>query len=775
MKKSENLLIIVLLCLSFFTMSQVGMGQWEMHVSPYVAKDLVYADGIIYCILENGLLEYDTKDEESTLWTAADYLSDASPTAIAYHKKSGNLLIGYENGNLDLLRNNSIYNIPALIQSNTNGIKRINKIVVHGDYAYLATGVGVVVVNMKKREIKDTYHPTLSEQEYLDIAFHNDSIYVLTKLGVYVGGTSNQFLADPSQWNLMGNLPDYSFSGRYLEIETYNNQLFLLYKNDSIANSDSIFQINNGIPTYIFGEKQVFGINGQGNKLLISTYGSLLVYDTNLTQSQVIFQYGEEKYPYPMNACFANDKYYIADKDYGLMEASNSYNRKSIGFEGPRYNSAYRVEWRKGKLSIACGGMDGTNPSFNQRGGSTMEDFKWKYTAINHQKMLKNTGTWDFISTAINPTNIDQVAYGTLSNIPLIITNNGEVTDTFTFSNSIIEEMTSVGWGYISALTYDEDGNLWIGNSFSNKPLKVLTKNGIWYDFNLGNQVKNKTVTRLIIDNNGVKWMGLKGGGVVAFDEGASIDDAGDDRYRILNTGPNSGDLPSNDIESIAADFDNNIWVGTTEGMRVLYNSANVFDASPGKYNFQKLLIKYGENVEIVLGTSQVASIQVDGDNRKWIGTANAGAFLLAADGLEVIRNFTSENSPLLSNSVLDIAIDQTTGVVYFVTEKGLISYRSDASEGDQEYSNVKVFPNPVRPEFHGPITIQGIAYDSDIKITDVSGKVVYKTKSHGGTATWSGNTMDGKRAATGVYIIWTSIDSDEFKGRKVGKVLLIN
>src|SRR5690554_2787349 len=259
------------------------------------------------------------------------------------------------------------------------------------------------------------------------------------------------------------------------------------------------------------------------------------------------------------------------------------------------------------------------------------------------------------------------------------------------------------------------------------------------------------------------------------FNHGESISDAGDDRYRILNTGVNSGDLPSSDIEAIAVDFDNNIWVGTPEGMRVLYNSSNVFDASAGQYNFQKLLIEFGENVEIVLGTTHITSIEIDGANRKWIGTASSGVFLLSPDGLEVVRNFTAENSPLLSNSILDIAIDHNNGEVYFITESGLISYRSDASQGDLEYTNVIVFPNPVKPDYHGPITIQGIAYDSDVKITDVSGKLVYRTYSNGGTATWNGKTMDGQRAATGVYLIWTSVDDPDFKGRKVGKVVLIN
>ena len=199
-----------------------------------------------------------------------------------------------------------------------------------------------------------------------------------------------------------------------------------------------------------------------------------------------------------------------------------------------------------------------------------------------------------------------------------------------------------------------------------------------------------------------------------------------------------------------------------------------MFDAAPGSYNFQRLLIEFGENVEIVLGSTHITDIEIDGANRKWIGTASSGVFLFSSDGLTLIENFTAENSPLLTNTILDMTIDERTGEIYFVTDQGLISYRSDASAGDNQYTNVNVFPNPVYPNYFGPITIQGIAADSEVKITDVAGNLVYRTASNGGTATWDGNTLQGQRATTGVYLIWTSVDIEGGKGRKVGKVVFI-
>lgn len=766
--------LFIALSLSIIGYAQIGMGEWRMHISPYSAIDAVKGKDAVYAIMENGLLEHDLDAGEQSIWTVANYLSDVSPSAIAYDEGSANLLVGYENGNLDLIKNNSVYNLPAIVQSTVNGIKKINKIVVNGGSAYLATGVGVVVVNLNKREIRDTYHPSSSEEEFLDIAFYQDSIYVLTASNVYVSSADNSFLADPGQWNVLQNISDYTAFGAYENIEVFNNELFLSY-NDDAYEVDTLFKLVNNSPEVFLDNIEIRGLRANENKFLVSVMGSVLSYDNAFVLEENVFQYQGIGFPSPKNAIFVNGDYFIADERWGLVKARNAFMAQRLSFEGPRFNDAFRAKWVKNKLAIATGGFSGKSPSFSLKGGATMLEGEWSSTVIYDDPMIANSDSWDFICTAINPTDPDEVAYGSYAGVPLVITKNGVVSDTFVFANSLIEETGNVGWGYISDLEYDDQGNLWVANANANRPLKVRSKEGVWYDFETGTSPKNKITKRLVIDGNDTKWMSVGGAGIVAFNHGESISDAGDDRYRILNTGVNSGDLPSSDIEAIAVDFDNNIWVGTPEGMRVLYNSSNVFDASAGQYNFQKLLIEFGENVEIVLGTTHITSIEIDGANRKWIGTASSGVFLLSPDGLEVVRNFTAENSPLLSNSILDIAIDHNNGEVYFITESGLISYRSDASQGDLEYTNVIVFPNPVKPDYHGPITIQGIAYDSDVKITDISGKLVYRTHSNGGTATWNGKTMDGQRAATGVYLIWTSVDDPDFKGRKVGKVVLIN
>jgi len=315
---------------------------------------------------------------------------------------------------------------------------------------------------------------------------------------------------------------------------------------------------------------------------------------------------------------------------------------------------------------------------------------------------------------------------------------------------------------------------LWIGNGFCSNPLKVLTKDQKWQTINLGSNCMNKSINKIVIDYNGNKWLAVPSVGLVGLKDNNTIQTLSDDKIKIVNTTDGNGGLPSNQVTALAADFNNEIWIGTESGFAILYNSDNIF-TSTSAFNAQRIKLSFeGEN-EYLLGKTYITDIEVDGGNRKWFGTANTGIFLLSSDGNEIIQNFTTENSPLISNVILDMAFNHKTGELFIATDKGLVSYRADASEGDTEYSNVKVFPNPVKPDFNGLITIQGIQYDSDINVTDVAGNLVYKTTSNGGTATWDGKTVNGQRVKGGVYLFWTAPNDTDGKGRKVGKVVVAN
>ena len=277
----------------------------------------------------------------------------------------------------------------------------------------------------------------------------------------------------------------------------------------------------------------------------------------------------------------------------------------------------------------------------------------------------------------------------------------------------------------------------------------------------------------MIIDNKDNKWFTVYGTGIVGFSDGGTLDDPSDDVYKLVNDGLTSGALPSKEVTALAMDFNNQLWIGTDNGFCILYNASSILSNQTTSFAAQRIKLRFEGNVEFMLGKTAITDIEVDGGNRKWIATASAGLFLLSPDGSEILASYNKENSPLISNAILDLKLNHQTGELFIITEEGLVSFRTDATEGDNTYENTLVFPNPLKPENSYGVTIQGIAYDSDVRFTDAGGNLVYKTTSNGGTAHWDCKTLSGERVKAGVYFIWTA--PNEGEGRKVGEFVVIN
>ena len=185
------------------------------------------------------------------------------------------------------------------------------------------------------------------------------------------------------------------------------------------------------------------------------------------------------------------------------------------------------------------------------------------------------------------------------------------------------------------------------------------------------------------------------------------------------------------------------------------------------------ITITNGEFAEYLMAYENITAIAVDGANRKWVGTAAGGLYLISPNGLEQLQHFTAANSPLFSDKVLAIGIQPSSGEVFVGTDKGLQVYRSTATNADAiPAEQVKVFPNPVRPDYEGPIAIKGFTRNGLVHITDASGHVVYSAMADGGQVVWNGRTHDGQRVASGVYYVFAS--DAEGGNRSVGKILIV-
>ena len=722
---------------------------------------------------EKGVGVYDESSSELSIWDDVNGLSDITVSCIQTCESDKSVFIGYENGNVDKLKGNRVTNIPAIKLAQIQGSKKIYSMVEYEEHMYLSTGFAIVKIDPKKDEVRDTYYPTNGNKAIVDIVFANDSIYALTEDEMYRGSVNNIALADPAQWTLDPRVTQAS--NPYTNIDFAFDELFVLSK-DAGFTGDTVYQLTNvGMQVAIIESfaMEINSITSIDDRLVINFSGGGRIYNSNWSLYANLGSFnGAIANPY--ECVYDGSKYWIADYSNGLVKYEGQYQNTFIELEGPPKSQMYALDYQNGTIAVASGARSGGAPSFNRGGIYTFKNEEWNLIDQNSVTAWNDT-IHDYMGVSINPNDENQIGVGTYSKIPVsIIDGSGQASATFYPGNSLVEE-TSIGnsWSLVSDVQYDREGNLWVLNGYASEPLKVYTSDGQWYSFNLGSSAKSKISERLEIDYNGNKWLAIRGAGLYGFNDNGTVDNPSDDKWVNLNQGEATGALPSSDVTAIAVDFDNEIWIGTDAGFAVLYNSENSFDAAPGDYNAQRIKLEFEGNVEYVLGATHITDIEVDGGNRKWFGTANSGIMLLSEDGLTILEQWTKENSPLISNAIIDMEINQETGEMFIITDQGLVSYRTDATYQDPEYSDVQVFPNPARPDFNGVITIQGIKYDSDVKITDAAGNLVYQTTSNGGTATWDRRTLTGELVRTGVYLIWTAPNQTD--GRYVGKVLVVN
>ncbi|MBN4082158.1 hypothetical protein JYT21_00485, partial [bacterium AH-315-B15] len=701
--------------------AQIGMNEWRIHFSAFNSKGIAEASGDIYYACGNGIVNYDMTDNSVNLLTVTNGLSDLGISSI--DSDGSTVMVGYVNGNLDVIEGNTITNVSWIKIAELSGDKTVHAFAFDGDLVYVATGIGLVVFDNAKKEIKDTYYP-YTNPTIFDVAVHQDTLFLGTTDGIYYAHKDKAFLNDKNQWAKRTGMPFGLASAEIKHVESFGDKLLFAY--DDIAfNSDSLYSLEGAVITPYSGNPlSLVGIKAYSDELLLSQSGSVNFLDTSLSQTGIIYNYPNIGAPSP-TACVKNSgSYWVSDQKGGLMQVpvTNTFAAVSLFDDSPATDGSYRIDIQYGKVLVASGGLT-TNllNTFFEGGVCLFDNESWTNFNYTTQDSIVQGTDFDFVSVAINQNNTQEMAFSGFSKGGLKIVRNGvDVTEVYTDSNSPIEA-GSGGKMVITDMKYDDDGNLWIVNQ-GLEPLKCFTPSGAQYSFSLGSNAKNKIPYRLMIDQNNVKWIALVNTGLIAFDDGGTLDDPSDDQLQTLSTAEGSGNLPSYMVKAVSQDIDGEIWIGTEEGMVVLYSTANLFDGDYGEYDATAILLEVNGEVEKLLGESFISAIAVDGGNRKWIGTSSSGVFCLSPDGLTEVYRFTSDNSPLVSNTILDIKVDHASGEVYFATDKGLVSFRSDATIGDFEFSSVKVFPNPVEPGFNGSVTIQGLGYQSDVKITDVSG-----------------------------------------------------
>ncbi len=765
---------IALIILFNYSFSQIPVGTWRTHLSYHCAINIALTDDIIYCHTTGGLFQFYLNDNLVKKLDKVNGLSDVTIKCIKYIPEKKSLVIGYENGNIDVIKNNKVFNISDIKQKPIIGNKSINCIEFHDNKTYLGTGFGIVVIDIDKFEVKETFMigTNATNVEVQSIAFSDTKIYAASTNGIYYASLNGINLANYQNWSKILNVPN--FNNNFKFIEYFNQKLYVVHKSNTWGN-DKLYVYDNNIWEELDTSLKNIKYMQAHNNILTICDESVIRVINNIsdTLQKLYFQWTT-----PNNAVFdEHGDLWIADLYGGMIwKKKNSQANEIIWIKpnGPMFNDVMRLDCKANNLWATAGGI--TSTLNNQWKAAAMYQFKdenWKTIyQYSHQQL---NSVVDVCHVKINPNNTDQVYFGSFGSGLIKIT-NGNVDTVYNQYNSPLESIIpDQPYVRITGMDYDNDGNLWMILSEVTNNLVVLKKDGTWLTYDLSVPMGGKKITgNILCTSKGVKWIIFpKGGGLFAFSDNGTLNNTSDDKYKKVSVINNEGEEISNDVFCIREDKDGLLWVGTAKGLVYYYNQEEVFNQT----SFYAQRIKLPNEIEgqanYLFESEVITAIAIDGANRKWIGTNSGGVFLMSADCTKEIYHFNVENSPLLSNTIIDIAIDPHSGEVYFATDKGICSFRGTATEGKEFHSQVEVFPNPVKPEYSGIIAIRGLVKNAYVKITDITGNVVFETQAEGGQAVWNGKTYNNKRASTGIYLIFST--NEDGKETFVSKLMFIN
>jgi ligand-binding sensor domain-containing protein len=774
---------VFFLIISLFSFGQIAVGQWRDHLPYNNGKMVAVAGDDIYLLTSVGLLSYSTNNGETEKLSKINGLSDSGVESIGYNEYTGSLVIGYSNGNIDLIRGTDIINIGDIKRKSMNGDKAIYCMKFIDNIAYLGLGFGIVLVDLEKFEIIETWFigDNGGNLKVNAIDINEDNIYVATDEGVMMGNL-NDALVDFSNWQIITDT--YAFgslawiSGQEFDNLHYINGKLLVNYNSDFQDSDTLLVFDGtGWDYFNIEYTDNVYLGGNDNEFYLCNTYWLKIFDGDFNEVRHVWQLsfaegGESPRP---NSVVSDGSggIWIADERFGLVHNPNSWKYEKVEVNGPKNYSVFDMDAIGSELVGVAGGMNlSWGPNWNHAMYYRFSQQMWE--SYDYKNLTAFADFKDFVRIKIDPNDPTRYFVGSWIH-GLIEVRNNQFYKVYNDQNSTLSTVSSADYVRIGGLDFDDTGNLWMTNSLAAPQIHVMTTDGDWHGIDYSSEIGGMNIGHIIVAQNGFKWVILpQGVGLFVFDDSGTYDTKSDDNYRKLSVLNEEGEIVSNDVYSIAEDKDGYIWVGTNKGVVVYYNPEDVFES--GTFTGRQVKIPRNDgtdNADILLANEIVSSIVVDGANKKWFGTQTGGVYYTSEDGLEEIHHFSTENSPILDNNIITMSIIPETGEVFFGTTRGIISYRSTATEAADDYTGVYTFPNPVKPDYSGPITISGLVAGSYVKITDISGNMVFETRSEGGQAIWYGKDLNGNRVHTGVYLVFSSNET----GSKtdITKILFIN
>lgn len=764
--------------ISLFALSQVGPYSWQDHLSFNSANTIAKLGPDIYASNYNGLVKIDFNEFSTDRKNKINGLSDVGIKILRTNTYNNKLIVIYENCNIDIIDlNGNVQNYPDIKLKTLNGKKAINEVFFKDQFAYLACGFGIILFDTEKLEVKETYiiGPAGTYLEVYQVAMNDSLIFAATPTGLYKSNYQLKSLNNFSNWTKLTSPPTGPYSG-VIKVNDKILAAYSPYKLDfNISNQDTLYMLSNNLwskyaPAGTFIRKlgyvkdKYFTVFAQFGPLILDiNTGSVVNYITsfnglNTTPSDITFDYDNEN----------RLSFWLSDYINGIYQTLGYFpyaSQNAIKVNGTNKSILSNIDAFNDKVFVS--------PSYPNNGGGTnlvtegvyiLKENTWDHLKAND---FNNQAIYDINFVYADRKDKTRMWAGSWDK-GLLEYKNDQLVAIYNGSNTSMGEVYP-GAPRCSGLSMDDDGNLWFANSDSKKYISARKKDGTFFTLNFDIA---RFTRRLIVDRNNFVWaIHERDQGITVYKNTNFAPAQLNVNYKVLTKDVNNGNLESNAVFSIAEDKDGKIWVGTVAGIRVFYNPATIFSNS--NFDAQPIKIVQDGNVELLLEQETVTAICVDGANNKWVGTQSGGLYCFSPDGIKQLYHFTTENSPLYSNEVIDVNYDKKTGDVFIGTALGIQSFRSPIIEGEENYDNIYAYPNPVRPGYNGNVFIRGLVDNSVVKITDESGNLVWETKSQGGQVEWPVKNLSGARAASGVYIIYAAIPTAELKA--VTKVLIIN
>ena len=759
----NTLRILLLFCSAIVYGQYAG---WSSFYSYNQITGVVGAkDGLVYGLAENSLFSYDPAANEVVPITTVNGLlgDDVNTLSIS----DNYMMVGYQNGMLSVhnLTDGSVVIDNSIDRNITipGNNKAINSFLLKDQTLYISANYGISSYDFANNLFIESYFFGVnnSQIQVNQTALVGTSLYAATEEGLYKASTDDPNLVLESAWSKIA-------AGQWKAIGLVNNTLLGVVQSGAVSICNALI---NDIAVERHRESgTLLWVDVNEDALILSFSNKILSFDADQLVSTLATATGNLSGQTFSSATQLGDNLFIGTSGSGLL-LHNPSETRVVSPSGPLRNDIFDLSVvAENDIWIAHGAFSHRyNPyPLNAYGISRLSESGWQnlpYSSLS--------GALSIVRVVPNPNDTSQV-FACAMHHGLLEINNGVVGTLWNHTNSGLESLDPFEFGEnpnyrsvrIRDVAFDSKGSMWSITSYVAKGLKKRSVDGNWQSVNLLPVLSSLTeaagYSKLEISLNDEIYFGSSSSGLIGY---AEIN--GTPVLRSIGVAEN---LPAEDVRSVALDYDDNLWIGTTNGLRVLYGASRMFTQD---VSASTVVLEEGGNVGELLANQNIKAIEVDGNNQKWVATDGAGVFLFAEDGKKTIHHFTKENSPLPTNFIQNLAYDNQSGKIFIATSSGLIAFQGNAFAPSETLEKIEVYPNPIRPRYTGLLTIRGLQADCVVKITDIVGNAVYETTSTGGSVQWDMNSFSGKRVRSGVYLIF--VTTKDGMDSSVEKVMIIN